>query len=524
MSLKNKISVLIVGAGPSGLAMALWLQKKGISFRIIDKYNVPSETSRALAIQPRTLEFYNLLGIADEIISAGDFISEFSIRYNHHTNASIRLEEFGKSISPYPEMLLLSQNIHEKILSEKLKKLNVIVERQSELLQFTQNKFQVEAIIRSPKGDENITASYICGCDGTNSAVRRILGIKFPKKSYQQEFFIADVVASDKINDKRIQISLSRKNFCMIMPFKKMNTIRLMGLIPVESENKNNLSFLNVAHYVNESSGLEVKKVNWFSTYTANHRSASHLQQGRAFLVGDAAHSHNPAVGQGMNAGIGDAINLSWKLEAVLKGEVSNKILSTYETERISFAETLLSTTDTAFRMLFSRSFAGSFFRSPTILFLFKNLGKFKPFLRFAFKLLSQTKNHYHECALSVGFAGNIQAGDRLPWLKTETYDNYESLKSMDWHIHIYGAANENFSSVASFRGLHIHEFAWDQKAENKGFLKDAFYLIRPDGYIALIDVKQNSSVLKKYLNDWDIDHSQNLKIQMRPPENDLSL
>ena len=115
MSLKNKISVLIVGAGPSGLAMALWLRKKGIYFRIIDKYNAPSETSRALAIQPRTLEFYNLLGIADEIISAGDFISEFSIRHNHHTKASIRLAEFGKSISPYPDMLLLSQNIHEKI-------------------------------------------------------------------------------------------------------------------------------------------------------------------------------------------------------------------------------------------------------------------------------------------------------------------------------------------------------------------------------------------------------------------------
>lgn len=524
MSLKNKISVLIVGAGPSGLAMALWLKKKGILFRIIDKSSAPAETSRAIAIQPRTLEFYNLLGIAYEIIAAGDSISELSIRHNNHTSASINLGESGKTISPYPYMLFLSQNVHEKILIEKLKKLNVIIERQSELLQFTQNKFQVEALVRSPKGDENITASYICGCDGANSAVRRILGIKFPKKTYQQEFFIADVVTPKKINNNCVQISLSRKNFCMMMPIQKMNSVRLMGLIPVESENKNNLSFLNVAHYVKESSGLEVKKVSWFSTYTANHRTASHFQQGRAFLVGDAAHSHNPAGGQGINAGIGDAINLAWKMEAVLKGEASNKILSTYETERISFAETLLSTTDTAFRMIFSRSLTGSLFRSNTVLFLFQNLKKIRSFLRFVFKLLSQTRNHYHESTLSVGFAGKIQAGDRLPWLKTETYDNYESLKSMDWHIHIYGAANENFSSVASFRGLHIYEFDWNQKAADKGFSKDAFYLIRPDGYIALIDAKQNSLVLKNYLNDWDIDHTQNAKLQISAPENDLSL
>lgn len=523
MSLKNKISVLIVGAGPSGLAMALWLKKKGISFRIIDKNNSPAETSRAIAVQPRTLEFYNLLGIADEIISAGDFVSDLNIRHNNH-NVSMQLGEHGKTISPYPDLLILPQNIHEKILIDKLSKLNVIVERQTELLQFTQNKFQVEALIKNPKGQENVTALYVCGCDGTNSSVRRILGIKFPRKTYQQDYFIADVITPDAINKKSVQISLSRKSFCMAMPIQKLNMVRLMGLIPVESENKNNLSFLNVAHYVNESSGLEVKKVNWFSTYTANHRVASHFQQGRVFLVGDAAHSHNPAGGQNMNAGIGDAMNLSWKLEAVLKGQAGSKILSTYETERISFAETLLSTTDAAFGMIFSRSFIGSLFRTFIALLVFKNLKKFRPFVRFAFKLLSQTKNHYHECALSVGFAGKVQAGDRLPWLKTEDFDNYQSLKSMDWHIHIYGAASENFSSVASFRGLFIYEFNWSQKAAEKGFLKDAFYLIRPDGYIALIDAKQNSLVLKKYLNDWDIDHTQNLKLQMNTPENNLNL
>lgn len=522
MNLKNKTSVLIVGAGPSGLAMALWLRKKEIPFRIIDKRVFSNDTARASVIQASTLEFYHQLGIVGEIIAAGDLVPEMSIKCKNRVSVSIRLGDTGESVSPYPQLLFLPQQVHEKILIKNLEKLNVVIERQTELLQFTQNKFQVEALIKGPQGEETITASYLCGCDGVNSLTRHLSGIKFSNTFYQQDFFIADVSTTTAMEHKGLQMNLSQRNFCITFPILKSNTVHIMGIVPIESENKSNLSFANVSDYVNECAALDIKKINWFSTYSANHRVASHFQHGRTFLVGDAAHTHSPIAGHGMNAGIGDAINLSWKLAAVLNGQAASKILTTYEAERKPLAELLQKTTDAAFSLFSSRTAFSSFFRGYILPVFFRIIKNIKPVLRFTFRLLSQTKKNYHESLLSEGVAGKARAGDRLPWLKIDGQDNYESLKTLDWHIHIYGKAEQTFSSVASFRGFRIYEFEWTKNAEAKGFLKDAFYLIRPDGHIALAGTRQNPHLLKKYLNDWDLDHSQNLKKRVTTPERDL--
>lgn len=510
--MKTKVSVLIVGAGPSGLVMALWLKKKEIPFRIIDKNEGPAETSRAVAIQARTLEYYKQLGIADEIIAAGSLAPELILRRKNHDRSNVFMGEFASSISPYPYLLFLPQNAHEKILAHKLQNLNVVIERNTELLYFAQNKHQVDVTVKGPQGEERFAVSYLCGCDGTQSLVRRLLGIKFLGKHCQQDFFVADIETSTALPEKAVQINVNRNDFCVVMPLRGLNLARLTGVVPLESENKENLSFVNVSDYVSRSTGLEIKKVNWFSIYNVNYRVATHFQQGRTFLVGDSAHIHSPVAGQGMNTGIGDAINLAWKLAAVLKGQGSSRILSTYETERRPSAEMLVETTDTAFRFLGSRSFWGSIFRAFILPVVFPILSKITPFVRYAFTLLSQTGTHYRESPLSSGLAGAALAGNRLPWLKTKTGDNYDSLKSLEWHIHIYGRANESFSAVGNFRGFRIYEFEWNKQAAAKGFLKDAFYLIRPDGHIALADAKQNSLNLKKYLNTWDIDYSQNVK------------
>lgn len=523
MSPKSNTSVLIVGAGPTGLTMALWLRKKGISFRIIDKNIKPVSTSRALALQARTMEFYLQLGIADEILAAGNSAAGLRFTKNNRPYADLNLGETGKTVSRFPELFFLTQDLHEKILIKKLESLKIKIERQTELLQFTQDKYKVEATVKGPAGEETITASYLCGCDGADSEVRHILGIKFFKKAFQQNFFIADLTATGVQSENNVLVSVNRNNFCIMMSLKPANSFRVMGIIPPESENKENLSFVNISDYVIENTGLKIESVNGFSTYLADHRIASHFQHGRAFLVGDAAHIHSPATGQGMNAGIGDAVNLAWKLAEVLKGQAGNKIISSYEPERLTIAEKLASTTDSIFRFMSSQSFYGYFFRNyllPGFLILFRN---FKPFLLYFFKLLSQTGEHYHQSLLSKGGAGSIRAGDRLPWLKTEKSDNYESLSTMEWHIQIYGRAFGQFNSVANFRGFKVIEFQWSSEAAAKGFIKDAFYLIRPDGFIALADVKQNSSILKNYLNDWEIDHSQKLKTVPLPPERELS-
>lgn len=512
MSLKTKTSVLIVGAGPSGLAMALWLKMNGVSFRIVDKNPAPIKNSGAVIIHGRTLEFYQQLEIADEIIAAGRIISDIKFSFNNRSTVPLGLAGQASTSSAFTGLLILPQDIHEKILIEKLKTLNVEIERNLELKKFTQGKYQVESVIRGQQGEENIFSSYLCGCDGADSLIRRILGVKFFKKSFRQDFFIADVVSPGADCENSININLSRQSASITLPLQKKDSARVMGIIPKESENKENLSFINISDQVTKTTQLKIDEVSWFSVYKVDHRVASHIRQGRTFLVGGAAHIHSPVFSQGMNAGIGDAINLSWKLAAVLKGQAASKILLTFETERLSFAEKLRAGPDRFFYFILGRNFLSSVVRSfflPFFITLFKNFSSFSSHL---YKLFSQAELRYSDSLLSEGSTGKIRGGDRLPWLKTASFDNYNCLKLMAWHIQIYGKTHSNFNSVANFRGFRIYQFEWSQGAEAKGFIKDAFYLVRPDGYIALCDLRQNISVLKKYLNEWDIDHNQNLK------------
>ena len=519
MNTKQKTPVLIVGAGPSGLALALWLKKSGIAFRIIDKAAAPAKDSCAVMIQARTLEFYRQLGIADEIIAAGRPVSDIRFQFNSRGTTPVRLQGQPNSTSAFPSMFVVAQDVHEKILIAKLTSLNVTIERNLELKTFTQTKYQIESILFGKSGEQVINSTYLCACDGAESTVRRILGVKFFKKSFHQDFFIADVLApnSDAATTNSININLSRHNASISIPLKEPDTVRIMGIVPKESENKDNLSFVNISDEVTRGSPLKVEDVLWFSVYKVNQRVASHIRQSRTFLIGDAAHIHSPAFGQGMNAGIGDAINLSWKLAAVLKGQAASKILLTFETERIAFAERLNRVSDRFFYFISSRNLFGAIGRitlMPLFINIFRN---FRPFYTYLYKFLSQTGLHYRESLLSEGSTGKLRAGDRLPWLRTATFDNYDCLNSMAWHIQIYGDTHSNFNSVANFRGFKIFEFTWSQEAEALGFARDAFYLIRPDGHIALCDLRQNTGVLKAYLNDWDIDHSRNMKAERSP-------
>lgn len=517
MSAKQKIPVLIVGAGPSGLALALWLRKSGVPLRIIDKAAEPIKDSCAVIINARTLEFYRQLGIADEIIAAGRPVSDIRFFFNKRGTPPIKLEGQPHSTSAFPAMVVVAQDLHEKILTDNLRALNVRIERNMELKKFTQAKYQVESLVAGKSGEQTISSTYLCACDGADSTVRKILGVKFFKKSFQQDFFIADVLAPDSDTGNSINVNLSRYNASISVPLKETDNLRLIGIVPKESENKDNLSFVNISDEVTRGSSLEVEDVLWFSVYKVNQRVASHIRQNRAFLIGDAAHIHSPSFSQGMNAGIGDAINLSWKLAAVLKGQAASKILLTFETERIAFAERLNRVSDRFFYFISGRNLFGALARitvAPLIIRIFMN---FRPFYNYLYKFLSQTGLHYRESLLSVGSTGKLRAGDRLPWLRTDSFDNYDCLNSMNWHIQIYGNTHSNFNSVANFRGFRIFEFSWSKEAETLGFARDAFYLIRPDGYIALCDSRQNTSVLKAYLNDWDIDHSRNVQAERSP-------
>jgi 2-polyprenyl-6-methoxyphenol hydroxylase-like FAD-dependent oxidoreductase len=498
MSQASHTPVLIAGAGPTGLVLATWLRKNQIPFRIIDKTSRPGTTSRALAVQARTLEFYHQLGLSEALIRAGTTVPEIILRRRGKIVSRGYLGAVGKNITPYPYLLFCPQDVHETLLNDELGKMGVEIERDTELVEFKQDDGKVTAILRSPRGTEVVTADYLCGCDGAHSVVRHGMPTEFPGGTYSQMFFVADVVAEGAMAEG-LQISLSTESFCIVMPVRARGTIRLTGVIPLGSE-KDDTTFEDVRASVMRDTGLTIKDVLWYSSYHVHHRVAKKFRQGRVFLAGDAGHIHSPAGGQGMNTGIGDAVNLAWKLACVLKGQCSEKILETYEPERMAFAKVLVKTTDTAFKFIASPTWVGSLFRAYILPIVFTILTRLRPGIRFAFRTLSQTRINYRNSFLSKGFVGEISGGDRLPWVSYGDHDNFAPLATMDWQIHIYGHAQTDFIDAMKTLGLQVHVFAMNKEARRKGFGEDGAYLIRPDGYVGLALEFQESQTVKDYL------------------------
>jgi hypothetical protein len=245
---------------------------------------------------------------------------------------------------------------------------------------------------------------------------------------------------------------------------------------------------------------LRIDRVNWFSTYRVHHRVAARFREGRTFLLGDAAHIHSPVGGQGMNTGIGDAVNLAWKLAAVLKGTADDALLETYQPERIAFAHRLVATTDRAFTMVTRRGPVARLVRTRLAPFLASGLLRLPPVRRFLFRTVSQIGVNYRHSPLSAGAAGAVRGGDRLPWVETAPgRDNFAPLASIAWQVHVYGEAAGGLSEACAERGLPMHVFPWRPEMRRSGLRRGALYLVRPDGYVALADPRAEPARLREY-------------------------
>jgi hypothetical protein len=243
--------------------------------------------------------------------------------------------------------------------------------------------------------------------------------------------------------------------------------------------------------------------VNWFSTYRVHHRVAQSFREGRAFLLGDAAHIHSPVGGQGMNTGIGDAVNLAWKFAAVLKGEAAEGLLDTYEPERIAFARHLVATTDRVFTFVTKEGSVAQFVRTRIVPRIVPWLFRLPRLRRFLFRTVSQIGVNYRGSTLSVGTTGSIRGGDRLPWVEISPgRDNFAPLASLAWQVHVYGEVRPEVAEACAQLQIPLHHFAWQSEMGRVGLHRAALYLVRPDGYIALADQEANDKRLRIYFDN----------------------
>ncbi len=500
--------VLIVGAGPTGLVLALWLARLGVRVRIIDKTSEPGTTSRALGVQARTLEFYAQLGIADSVVQQGRWASAANLWSNGRPAAHLEFGALGASVSPFPYALIYPQDEHERFLIDCLTELGVTVERCTELVGFQHADLSVRTQILKPDGTKEFCrVGYVAGCDGAHSTVRERLGIGFPGGTYEHLFYVADVEADGKALNGELNIVFDRSDFLVVFPLKGDNRARFIGTVREEQNHfYGELTWDDVSKHILERMRIAVEKVNWFSTYRVHHRVAGSFRSGRAFLLGDAAHIHSPVGGQGMNTGIGDAVNLAWKLAAVLRrpGQtcstrhpMNRSALPSHASwwrRRIRVFTEVTSSRPSArlLRLRLAPFFAPLFF-------------SLEPTRRLLFRTISQTAINYRGSSLSSGIAGAVRGGDRLPWVKMGSNgsgrDNFAPLRSLDWQVHVYGEAKPAMEDLCGERRIPLHVFAYSEATRHAGLRRNAAYLLRPDGYVALAEPDGIADEVASYLD-----------------------
>jgi 2-polyprenyl-6-methoxyphenol hydroxylase-like FAD-dependent oxidoreductase len=504
----DDIDVLIIGAGPTGLVLALWLTRLGVRVRIIDKTAEPGTTSRALAVQARTLELYSQIGMAGAVVERGRKAGAANLWVAGKSVARAAFADMGAGLSPFPYVLIFPQDEHERLLVDRLTEAGVQVERRMELRAFEDTTDGVLARLKGPDGtEETCEAAYIAGCDGAHSTVRETLKIGFPGGAYDHLFYVADVEGSGPAMNGDVQVALDATDFLAIFPLNGDGRARLVGTVRQEAEQLHeNLSWNDVSKSVIERMRIEVELVNWFSTYRVHHRVADHFRRDRAFLLGDAAHIHSPVGGQGMNTGIGDAVNLAWKLAAVLHGRADPALLQSYESERIAFARRLVATTDRAFTAVTSTGAIARLVRLHIVPVLIPPFFALAMVRRFIFRTVSQTAVNYRGSSLSEGRAGTVLGGDRLPWVKAEfdaaNGDNFAPLTSLDWQVHVYGDAAPELRTMCERRKLLLHTFRWRPEMRRIGLRLNAAYLVRPDGYVGVAAAAEGSATaIASYLD-----------------------
>jgi 2-polyprenyl-6-methoxyphenol hydroxylase-like FAD-dependent oxidoreductase len=500
--------VLIAGAGPTGLNLALGLARRGVPFCILSDAAGPGERSRAMVVQARTLEFYDQLGFAQQVVDAGVIVDNVHLSRGDPAGpreiATVSFQELGRDISPFPFGLAWPQDDHERFLLDRLRDLGGKVEWQSRLTGFEQDAHGVRATVERSGRTAEIRSAWICGCDGAHSRVRESAGIGFPGGTYEQHFYVADVKLADGFRPGLI-ISLGNEILSLLAPLRHSGMQRLIGLVPPQLTHRNDLRFEELRSQAEQLLAIRIASVDWFSAYRVHHRVADRFRIGRAFLLGDAGHIHSPVGGQGMNTGIGDAVNLGWKLAHVIEGRAHPGILDTYENERIGFARSLVATTDRAFTGMVAGGLTGEFARRVFVPFVLSVATRSAMAEHAFFRLVSQARIHYDDSPLSEGRAGHVHGGDRLPWLGPGGHSNFDPLRSLDWQVHVCGNADPAFSQAVEQLGLALHTFPWESRAGNAGFAQNSALLIRPDGYVALALPGQEIQKLHAFIERWSL-------------------
>lgn len=477
--------VLVSGAGAAGLTLGIDLARRGVPFVLVDKAPHPFVGSRGKGIQPRSQEVFEDLGVIDRIVAAG---GEYPPQRFYLENGSVDhpVVELPPATpaEPYMIPLLVPQFLTERVLRDRLAELGHAPRYGHELVGFEQDADGVTARVATPDGERTVRAAFLVGADGGSSHVRKTLGIGFEGKTLGVRAIVADVYAEGLSTEVWHRWAEDTPGQVAMCPLYGTEMFQLQAPVPFDVDF--DLSAAGLTAFLRERTGddgVTITSVSWASVFSMNARLADTYRQGRAFLVGDAAHVHPPTGGQGLNTSLQDAYNLGWKLAAVLGG-AGESLLATYEEERRPVAEEVLGLSTRLLRADRKRMVRGREGSQLDVGYPYSSLAAADP---------DRDKG--------------VLAGDRAPdapvtgagGLPTRLFTLFQG---PHWTLFGYEANREAAPAVRA--GLHIHLIGGDLR-DPDGLVRDTYgltpgewVLVRPDGYVA--GVTDRPAAIETYL------------------------
>jgi 2-polyprenyl-6-methoxyphenol hydroxylase-like FAD-dependent oxidoreductase len=483
--------VLICGAGAAGLTLAIDLARRGVDFRLVEKRETPFHGSRGKGIQPRTLELFEDLGLLDRILAAGGpYPAQRIYRTDGgHDDSPIAAPSHAAPAEPYAVPWMVPQFLTERVMRERLAELGHRPAFAHELIDLQQNAEGVIATIAGPDGPYTLHARYLVGADGGRSFVRQALGIGFPGRTLGMRGLVADVSLAGLGREAWHRFGGSAMEHQLgLCPLAGTELFQLQAAVPPEGAI--DTSVAGIGALVAARTGrddIRITAVSWASVFHMNARLADRYRDGRVLLAGDAAHTHPPTGGQGLNTSVQDAYNLGWKLAAVLAG-AAEALLDSYEEERRPIARDVLGLST----RLLDAARQGDMRRG---------------------RETRQLDLGYHDSPLTLPSPARpqgLRAGDRTPDAPLQRATGtptrvFALLQGPHWTLLCNGIAHD---ALPPHPQLHVHAIgAGGDLRDAHGHWHDAYglapgeaVLVRPDGYVAAILAADRLGALPGYL------------------------
>jgi len=408
--------VVIVGAGPTGVMLAIELARRGVKVRVLDKrLSRPNET-RAIGIHARTLEVMHQLGIVEEFLALGHPVGGTIFHLRGRRRAEVR---FGGLDTPYPFLLTLSQEQTQRILDERLERLGVSVERGVDVVDVRHDAAGAQVVIAGPADEREraLHAEWVVGCDGVHSIVRRRLGLSFEGEDYGQDWLMAEAKTDWPLRSDRFHVFAQTGAVLAMFPLSSERWRLFLAQVPNRGSARRAPDMAEIERLVAQRGprGMRLRDPTLLAAFRCYLRSTATMRSGRVLIAGDAAHVHSPAGGQGLNTGLHDAFNLGWKLALVAHGEAPPALLDSYQAERVPIATSVLALTDGLVRTFSMPSRGKRFLRDQVLPIVIARPAAQR---RYA-KRLSQLSHTYRGGPLAAPARrparGGIAPGDRLP-------------------------------------------------------------------------------------------------------------